>query len=144
MSWPAYEVAVIASSDKRPASLYLYQQGGGKQLTRLNAEMLEKLDLAETRVIHYQAPDGWEIEGFVTLPPDFRKGKLYPTLLLIHGGPVGQYGHYFSFEAQVLAAQGYVVIRTNPRGSSGYGQAFTLGLYRGWGEKDYQDVLAGV
>jgi dipeptidyl aminopeptidase/acylaminoacyl peptidase len=106
--------------------------------------LLNELTLGATEEIHYQAPDGWDVEGFVTLPPDFRKGRRYPAILKIHGGPVSQYNQGFSFGAQLLAAQGYVVIRTNPRGSSGYGQDFTLGLYQGWGEADYQDVLAGV
>lgn len=137
-------IAGVLSSDLNPGVLFVQEQGSMRTLHDPNAPLLNELRLGVTEEIHYSAPDGWEIEGFLTLPPDYRPGQRYPAVLRIHGGPVGQYGHGFSFEAQILAAQGYVVIRTNPRGSSGYGQAFTLGLYQGWGEKDYQDVLAGV
>ena len=137
-------LAAIVSQDQVPSELYRKENGTLRPITALNADLLAQLDLGATEEIHYQAPDGWDIEGFVTLPPGFERGQRYPAVLRIHGGPVGQYARSFAFGAQLLAAQGYVVIRTNPRGSSGYGQAFTLGLYQGWGEKDYQDVLAGV
>lgn len=137
-------IAVVLSSSLQPQELFLLQNKKLRALSKVNKPLVDALKLGKTREIHYQAPDGWEIEGFLTLPPDYREGRRYPAVLQIHGGPVGQYGHEFSFDAQILAAQGYVVIRTNPRGSSGYGQAFTLGLLYGWGEKDYQDVLAGV
>lgn len=68
----------------------------------------------------------------------------YPTLLRIHGGPVAQYDFGFNFEAQLFAANGYVVVITNPRGSSGYGQDFSLGIFKSWGVKDFEDVMAGV
>ena len=137
-------IAAVLSSSRKPQELFVYEDDGLRQATKVNVPLATSLKLGETREIHYQAPDGWDIEGFVTLPPNYRKGRRYPGILQIHGGPVSQYDHGFSFEAQLHAAQGYVVIRTNPRGSSGYGQDFTLGLLYGWGEKDYRDVLAGV
>lgn len=139
-----HRIAAVVSSDLQPVELFVQANGALSMRTQLNSGLLDQLRLGATEEIHYQAPDGWEIEGFVTVPPDFERGRRYPAILRIHGGPVGQYGHGFSFEAQILAAQGYVVIRTNPRGSSGYGEAFTTGLWQGWGEKDYQDVLGGV
>jgi dipeptidyl aminopeptidase/acylaminoacyl peptidase len=137
-------IAGVASSSKQPGELFVLDDGQPRVISGVNSELLDQLKLAETQEIHFKAPDGWDIEGFVTLPPDHRDDQRYPAILLIHGGPVGQYNHGFAFDAQLLAAHGYVVIKTNPRGSSGYGQAFTEGLYQGWGEKDYQDVLAGV
>ena len=68
----------------------------------------------------------------------------YPTLLRIHGGPVAQYTHSFNFEAHLFAANGYLVVTTNPRGSSGYGQEFSEAIWADWGNKDYDDVMAGV
>src|SRR5690606_15458683 len=68
----------------------------------------------------------------------------YPTLLRIHGGPVSQYDFSFNGEAQLFAAHGYVVVLTNPRGSSGYGQDFSAAIFADWGNKDFEDVLAGV
>jgi len=138
------QLAAVFSTSKMPGELHLLEGGVPRAITGVNSALVNRLKLGSTKEIHYKAPDGWDIEGFVTLPPDYRKGRRYPAILKIHGGPVGQYDVGFSFDSQLLAAHGYVVIKTNPRGSSGYGQDFTLGLYQGWGEKDYQDVLAGV
>ena len=138
------QLAAVISTSMKPGELYVLKDGQPHSITGANTALVNELQLGTTEEIHFKAPDGWDIEGFVTLPPDYRKGRRYPAILQIHGGPVGQYSLGFSFDAQLMAAHGYVVIRTNPRGSSGYGQAFTMGLYQGWGEKDYQDVLAGV
>lgn len=137
-------VAVVISTSTHPAELSVVRRGKRQVLTHVNDSLMLVLRLGRTEEIHFKAPDGWDIEGFVTYPPDYQPGIHYPVVLRIHGGPVSQYDHGFSFDAQLLAAQGYIVVRANPRGSSGYGQAFTLGLYQGWGEKDYQDVLAAV
>jgi dipeptidyl aminopeptidase/acylaminoacyl peptidase len=106
--------------------------------------LFSQIRLGETEEIHFKSHDGLEIEGFITKPPSFNPASRYPTLLFIHGGPVLQYSYSFDFEAQLFAANGYVVVRTNPRGSSGYGRDFCFALYQGDGEKDYRDVLAGV
>ncbi|MDA0707346.1 MAG: S9 family peptidase [Proteobacteria bacterium] len=141
---PDGHFVVVFNTSMVPDEMYLVDGSEPRRITGVNAELLGELKLGATEEFHYEAPDGWDIEGWVTLPPDFEKGKRYPAVLNIHGGPVSQYTLGFSPSAQMLAAQGYVVIHTNPRGSSGYGQEFTLGLYQGWGEYDYQDVLAGV
>jgi dipeptidyl aminopeptidase/acylaminoacyl peptidase len=138
------QIAGIISTLSKPGELFIHQGEQSTLLTRVNKHLVDQLELAHTEEIHFEAPDGWPIEGFVTFPPGFKAGQRYPTLLQIHGGPVGQYGHGFSLSSQLWAAQGYVVVRSNPRGSSGYGQAFTLGLYQGWGENDFRDVLAAV
>ena len=77
-------------------------------------------------------------------PTGFREGRRYPTLLRIHGGPNGMYGVGFNIEAQILAANGYLVLITNPRGSSGYGREFGFALWQKWGIPDFEDVMAGV
>lgn len=138
------QLAGIVNQDTQPGELFVSQGSDIQIITEANKSLLNQLQLARTEEIHFEAPDGWPIEGFVTFPVGFEHGQKYPAILRIHGGPVGQYGHGFSFESQLLAARGYVVVRSNPRGSSGYGQDFTMGLYQGWGEKDYQDVLAAV
>jgi len=138
------QVAGIVSQDLQPGELFIRRGSDTQIVTETNKALLDQLQLARTEEIHFEAPDGWPIEGFVTFPVGFKTGQQYPAILRIHGGPVGQYGHNFSFESQLLAAHGYVVVRSNPRGSSGYGQDFTLGLFQGWGEKDYRDVLAAV
>ena len=115
-----------------------------QQLTHANDAWLSEIALGETKNVHYASADGTEIEGFVCFPPDFREGEKRPVLLRIHGGPVSQFSHAFNFEAQMFAADGYVVVYTNPRGSSGYGQAFSQAIFADWGNKDFQDVMAGV
>ncbi|HKJ03548.1 MAG TPA: S9 family peptidase, partial [Longimicrobiales bacterium] len=115
-----------------------------RRISHANDAWLADVDLGETRDVHFNSADGTEIEGFVTFPPDYREGQRYPLLLRNHGGPVSQYSHSFNFEAQMFAADGYVVLYTNPRGSSGYGQAFSQAIFADWGNKDFQDVMAGV
>ena len=138
------QIAGVISRLDQPGELFIQDGGQPTLLTSVNKQLVDQLNLAHTEEIHFQAPDGWPIEGFVTFPPGYEKGRRYPTLLQIHGGPLAQYGHGFAAGSQLYAAHGYVVVRCNPRGSSGYGQAFTLGLYQGWGENDYRDVLAAV
>ncbi|NNF27478.1 MAG: S9 family peptidase, partial [Gemmatimonadetes bacterium] len=118
--------------------------GDPVRLTGHNDAFLATVRLGETRNIHFESENGTEIEGFVTFPPDFEEGRAYPTLLRIHGGPVSQYNHGFQFESQLFAANGYLVVRTNPRGSSGYGQDFSAALWANWGDPDFKDVMAGV
>jgi len=105
---------------------------------------LASVNLSRVENIHFASKDGTEIEGFVHYPADYDASKPYPTLLRIHGGPVSQYSHSFHFNSEVFAANGYVVLRTNPRGSSGYGQDFSTAIFADWGEKDSEDVIAGV
>ena len=83
------------------------------------------------------------MDGFVTRPPDAPQRPL-PTILRIHGGPVSQYSTAFRFEWQLFAANGYAVVAANPRGSSGYGHAFSRAIWADWGNKDYEDVMAAV
>jgi dipeptidyl aminopeptidase/acylaminoacyl peptidase len=90
------------------------------------------------------ARDGFEIDGWVMKPTGAEPGTKRPALLNIHGGPHAQYGWGFFDEFQVYAGAGYVVIYTNPRGSQGYGEAFTGAVIRDWGGGDYLDVMAGV
>ncbi len=132
------------SMPKLPGELFIADKKGLRQLTHVNEEFFSQIKLGETEEIHFKSHDGLEIEGFITRPPSFNPAFPYPTLLLIHGGPVSQYSYGFSFEAQLFAANDYVVVRSNPRGSSGYGRDFSFALFQGDGEKDYRDVLAGV
>jgi dipeptidyl aminopeptidase/acylaminoacyl peptidase len=96
--------------------------------------------------VRYESKDGTPIEGFVLLPPGYDpQARRYPLILAIHGGPHGAYGYQFSFQFQLWAAKGYVVLATNPRGSTGYGEDFLWATWGGgWGNLDSEDVLAGV
>ena len=137
-------VAFLASEPELPAEVFLADPDGPRQLTQTHRELLADITLGEVLNVHYPSADGTEIEAFITLPPDYDERLTYPALLLPHGGPVAQYDFAFHFTSQLMAANGYVAIRPNPRGSSGYGQAFSAVLFADWGNKDTQDVLAGV
>jgi dipeptidyl aminopeptidase/acylaminoacyl peptidase len=115
-----------------------------RQLTHDNDSIMGVIQKAEVENVHFNSADGTEIEGWVFFPPDFQEGTSYPTILRIHGGPHGSYGVGWNFEAQLLAANGYLVLITNPRGSSGYGNDFSMALWQRWGIPDFDDVNAGV
>ena len=137
-------VAVLASEPHLPGEIFLSKADKLRQLTFTNQKLLSELRLAEMENIHFKSKDGTEIEGFIYKPLGFNPDFRYPTILRLHGGPVEQYDASFSYEAQLFAANGYLVILSNPRGSSGYGQDFSLAIYADWGNKDFEDVIAGV
>ncbi|MGH7632051.1 MAG: S9 family peptidase [Gemmatimonadales bacterium] len=138
-------IAVLASTAATPPEVFAVEQGGAlRQLTRHNADWLAEVELATTEEISFRSRDGTPIHGFVVKPPGYVAGHRYPTVLRIHGGPVAQFQHEFDEQIQTLAAQGYVVLAVNPRGSSGRGEAFAIAIYADWGNKDAQDVLAAV
>jgi dipeptidyl aminopeptidase/acylaminoacyl peptidase len=116
-----------------------------RKLSSVSDAFLQSVDLWRTEQIRYPSADGTTIEGWVTLPPDYEAAKgPYPLILSIHGGPHGAYAPTFSFPFQLLAANGFVVLYTNPRGSTGYGESFLWATWGGWGKKDTEDVIAGV
>jgi dipeptidyl aminopeptidase/acylaminoacyl peptidase len=115
-----------------------------KKLTSLNDRLLAHIEEPSIEKIHFKSADGTDIEGFVVKPIGFDATKKYPTILWLHGGPVSQYQFEYDVEPQLYAANGYVTLLINPRGSSGYGQPFSEALFADWGNKDYQDVMAGV
>ncbi len=138
-------IVALISEPHEPGNLYVRENDGGlRKLTRNNDELLTGIDLADVENVHFPSADGTEIEGFIFKPLDFQEGVRYPTILRIHGGPVSQYTYGWNYEAQLFAANGYLVVTTNPRGSSGYGKAFQMGIWQSWGDKDTQDVIAGV
>jgi len=141
---PSGLVALTLSKPHLPHEVFLLKNEALRQLTSTNAAILDEVKLGDVRNITFPSADGTEIEGFITTPPDYAAGRRYPTLLRIHGGPVSQYDYSFNTEAQLFAANGYVVVMTNPRGSSGYGQDFSSAIFAAWGRKDFQDVMAGV
>jgi dipeptidyl aminopeptidase/acylaminoacyl peptidase len=105
---------------------------------------LSKIQLAPVEEISFKSRDGTPINGFLVRPVGYQAGTRVPTVLRIHGGPVYQFSNEFSFEWQLLAAQGFAVVAANPRGSSGRGEKFALGIWADWGNKDSQDVLGAV
>ena len=138
------QIASLVSEPHLPAEVFYGAGDERRQLTFTNRPWLDELQLAEVENAQFPSADGTEVEGFIFKPPGFDASFQYPTLLRIHGGPVAQYDFAFNFEAQLFAANGYVVVMTNPRGSSGYGQDFSHAIWADWGVRDFEDVMAGV
>jgi dipeptidyl aminopeptidase/acylaminoacyl peptidase len=115
-----------------------------KQLTFVNDDVLQGKKLGAVTELWYTAPDGLKVQGWYLTPPDFDPSKKYPMQLQIHGGPHSMYNVGFNFGWQEHAANGYVVLYTNPRGSTGYGSDFGNAIKNAYPGKDYDDLMAGV
>jgi dipeptidyl aminopeptidase/acylaminoacyl peptidase len=137
-----------ASSASHPAEIYRAFSAGGepRRLTRLNDDLLAQYELNTLEEVNYAGADGRQISGFLLRPPNFSMANRYPLLTLIHGGPQGAWGEAWSYRwnPQVFAAAGFVVFLPNPRGSTGYGQAFTDEIRGDWGGKPFDDIIAGI
>ncbi|MEK6337420.1 MAG: S9 family peptidase [Acidobacteriota bacterium] len=114
------------------------------QLTAVNADLLEGRKLGAVEEIWYDSVGGMKVQGWIVKPPDFDAQKKYPLILYIHGGPHTMYSVGFNFEFQNHAANGYVVLYTNPRGSTGYGQTFGNAINNNYPGEDYDDLMRGV
>lgn len=137
-------VAVLLTRPDIPGDIFTFSNGRLKRITSANEELLEKIGLSLPEEIHYKNGDGTEIEAFLYKPTGFDPSMKYPMILHPHGGPVSQYDYSFDYQAQLWAANGYLVLQPNPRGSSGYGQEFCYALFAKWGVPDFEDVMAGV
>jgi dipeptidyl aminopeptidase/acylaminoacyl peptidase len=138
-------IVLASSTTEHPTEVFALERGALRKLTSQNDAWLREVRLAPIEEITFKSRDGTPIHGFMLKPPDYRPGTRYPTILRIHGGPVWQYFHDFAnLDWQVFAAQGYVVLGVNPRGSSGRGEKFASAIFAAWGEKDGDDVLAAV
>ncbi len=118
-------------------------QKDARQLTNANPQ-LKDFAIAETELIKWKGPDNFDIEGLLVKPLGYEAGKKYPLILQIHGGPYGRFSNTFNSRNQIWAANGYAVLMPNPRGSTGYGNKFTVANLGDWGGKDFQDIMAGV
>lgn len=129
-----------------PSDIYMFDLATRSQqrLTEVNRELLAELELSEPVHYTFRAEDGPEVDGWVMQPIGFDPAKRYPAVLEVHGGPMMMYAYSFFFEFQLMTAQGYAVIFTNPRGSQGYGEAFCKAIQYEWGNLDYVDVMAGL
>ncbi|PHR21223.1 MAG: S9 family peptidase [Sphingopyxis sp.] len=139
-------IAYTKGSTNRPAEVaFTRGNGNGRQLTRLNEDALAHLDLARIEEIKVtSAHDGREIEAWIALPPGFRADGSFPMILEIHGGPNTMYGPYFAAEIQRYAAEGYVTVYANPRGSTGYGEEFAQLIDLDYPGHDHDDLMSVV
>ena len=116
------------------------------RLTHSNDALLGQLDLPRMESFMFPGAENTTVQGFIIRPPGFDETKKYPVKLLIHGGPQGAWGDAWSYRwnPELMAASGYVVVMINPRGSTGYGQAFIDGVNGDWGGKPFVDLMKGL
>lgn len=141
---PKAELVVLESQTDHPEEVSLVTPSGLKRLSHVNDDALRALKLGPVSRQVAKSADGTEIDYFLTRPSDAPVGAKLPAILRIHGGPVSQFQNEFDFEWQYLAANGYLVIGANPRGSSGRGRDFARAIWADWGGKDFEDVMAAL
>jgi dipeptidyl aminopeptidase/acylaminoacyl peptidase len=138
------EVVALESRPNQPFEVSALSGGKLRRVSHVNDAFLKGIALGAVERFKAKSRDGTPIDAFLVRPPGaVAKGK-HPTILLIHGGPNGQYSTAFEQEWQMLAARGYAIVGANPRGSTGYGQAFSRAIFADWGNKDYDDIMAAL
>jgi dipeptidyl aminopeptidase/acylaminoacyl peptidase len=128
-----------------PGDIATLTSGAMKVLTSLNQDLLTQKKPGHVEEIWYESSkDKRKIQGWIIQPPDFDPAKKYPLVIEIHGGPFANYGDRFDFEKQVVASRGYVVLYTNPRGSTSYGEEFSNLIHHAYPGDDFEDLNSGV
>jgi dipeptidyl aminopeptidase/acylaminoacyl peptidase len=141
------QLGVTVTSFHEPGDVYLLDARRPQEMARLthaNRELMEGVTLGEVEELWYTSTDDLAVQGWVVKPPDFDPSRKYPMMLVIHGGPHSMYGVGFNYSWQEHASNGYLVLFTNPRGSTGYGSAFANEINNAYPGKDYDDLIAGV
>ena len=142
-------LAVLASDDAVTNELYALEDGRLRRLTSHNDAWLAGIAIGAVSNLTFRSRDGTEVHGMMVMPPGYVAGRKYPAVLWIHGGPNGQDQHSldfdeYQFKRQLIAANGFVVLGVNYRGSAGRGLRFAASIFADWGHKEVQDLLAGV
>ena len=145
LSGDGQRLAFSATDATTPTEIFVCGADGGgeRRLTDENREWRASVTLPGPERFHFERA-GFTVDGWLMKPVGFTEGGRYPALLNIHGGPHAQYGMGFFDEFQVQAAAGFGVVYLNPRGSQGYGEAFTQAVVGDWGGGDHADVMAGL
>ncbi|HEV2385716.1 MAG TPA: S9 family peptidase [Candidatus Acidoferrales bacterium] len=140
------QAAATITAFYKPLDVYTFNVASQdpRQLTFVNGDLLGGVKLGQVEEFSYNSFDNLKIEGWIIKPPDFQPGKKYPLILNIHGGPAGMYNVGFNFALQEHAANGYVVVYINPRGSTGYGSDFANGINFDYPGPDFKDLMKGV
>jgi dipeptidyl aminopeptidase/acylaminoacyl peptidase len=120
------------------------EKGNLQQLSLIQDDVLAGTKFGAVQKHRFESEPGVTIEAFYLFPPDYQSGLAYPAVLHIHGGPQAQWDFGFNSEAHLFAAQGYIVVMPNPRGSFGYGQQFASSITGNWGGPDFTDVMAAI
>jgi dipeptidyl aminopeptidase/acylaminoacyl peptidase len=147
---PDGSVVAVVSEPRLPGELFVLDASSSaaskerRRLTHVNDELLSSIFLADAEELRFDTLDGTEIQTFVYKPRDFNPRKKYPTILWLHGGQEAQYDYGFNFRVQLFAANGYVVVMPNVRGSGGRGLDFALSLNKAYGTHDVEDVIVAT
>lgn len=136
--------ALLVGDAVTPPEVAFLQDGEERRLTDHNRWAREQLELVRPERFQYAGADGWPVEGFLIRPVGHVEGGRCPVVVLVHGGPHAAYGSGLMVQAQALAGAGFAVLYTNPRGSTTYGQKFTLAAVADLGGADFVDILSGV
>jgi dipeptidyl aminopeptidase/acylaminoacyl peptidase len=135
----------IYTNAQRPGEIAKIEQSKINLISQFNELVLSQYDLGNTSEINYKSKDGTDIQGWYITPPNFDKKKKYPLILVIHGGPHAMYRPSFNYQWHQFASDGYIVLFTNPRGSTGYGSKFANIIDNDYpGKGDLEDLLSGV
>ena len=134
------KIGLILSNTNSPDEVYFYDENSLSQQSHHNSELLSSREILKTETISFKAADGEELFGMMVKPDNFDPSKQYPLIIRMHGGPVSQYGLYFNYDWQLFAANDYVVMGINPRGSSGRGLNFQKMIFADWGNVDADDI----
>ena len=137
-------LAVIASTPTEVPEIYALEAGKLRKLSRQNDDWVKNVLLGTTEEFAATSKDGTDVHGLTVKPASFQAGRRYPALLRIHGGPNGQDSNAFSFERELFAANGYVVVAVNYRGSNGRGSAYQKAIFADWGNKEVVDLLGAM
>jgi dipeptidyl aminopeptidase/acylaminoacyl peptidase len=133
-----YDECVVVDSDR--------DCNPPERLTHLNDAILSQISMQPVEPFWFTGSEEKKVQGFIVKPPNFDANKKYPVKFLIHGGPQGHWGDDWTYRwnANLFAADGYVVVMINPRGSTGYGQQFVDDVNRDWGGRAYKDLMTGL
>jgi len=141
------QAAAVRSSFKEPGALVTFNVQDAERMKKLvdvNEDVLADIKLGDVEELWFTSKDGLKVQGWLIKPAEFDPTKKYPMVLWIHGGPWSMYSVAFNWAFQNFSANGYGVLYTNPRGSTGYGQDFVNGIQYSYPGKDYDDLMAGV
>jgi dipeptidyl aminopeptidase/acylaminoacyl peptidase len=128
--------------DPGQINIYDMKSGESRQLTSVNKDLFAEISMSKVEEVWFKSPGGSDLQGWIMFPPDFDAAKQYPSILEIHGGPWAMYGNLMMHEFNYLAAQGYVVFFSNPRGGTGYGTAHAKAITNNWGGPSMDDLMA--
>jgi dipeptidyl aminopeptidase/acylaminoacyl peptidase len=143
-------MSYVYEEPEQPEEVFIADLDGGnrKQLSSINTDF-RSAKHGKTALVSWKSADGTPIEGLLTYPIDFQQSRKYPIIIQVHGGPAGVFQRNYTgqpgiYMTQLFAQQGYLILRPNPRGSSGYGKDFRYANVKDWGYGDYEDLMSGV